>query len=258
MKFSFINVIQALLIFTLGGWIAGVCVEAADADQTILAAIFDKTAFQTAFSAAIGGSICALILAWFSRGPWAWPCAIGIAPVLMVFVCVTYFLLWPYDGHGRSGLHKTVMAFLAAYWLRLLPISIAVTTSTVGVLRSFGGDRSWKNSFGFWGVAIFSLIVSSLMVVMVDRDNGEVDSTPFSRSCCSTAYGVFVKKVGVSYAIHQSEMYCEASCPEISDCLDQCMLKKEGCLQDRHLEEEACKQAHRDCTWSCPSDPVAK
>lgn len=245
---------QVLLIFSIGGWFAGVCVEASNVDQSIWSAFVHPTSFRTALAACVGGFFCAILIAWSARGRFAWLWAIGLAPVLMVTISLTYFIFWPYDGHGRDGVHKTVVVLLGAYWFRLLPVAIAATTTAVGAIRAFWHDRGWRSSIGYLSVSGACLVLVSGMLAMVERENDHPVSTPYSRQCCEAAYKVFVKKVGVSYAIHESEMYCEAPCPEISVCLEHCMETKERCLQESHQVEDSCKQEHRECTWSCPSE----
>ena len=254
MKISIANIMQALLIFSIGGWFAGVCVEASNADSSIFAAFVSPTSFQAALAACLGGSFCAVLMAWTARGKWAWLWSIVLAPVLMISISLTYFFLWPYDGHGRTGVHKTVMILLGTYWYRLLPVAIAVTTTTVAAIRAFWHDKGWRSSTGYLGVSAMCLLSVSVMLSMVERHRAQPESTPYSKQCCEAAYQVFVKKVGVSYAIHESEMYCEAPCTEISACLESCMQIKEDCLQESHQEDDACKQGHRECTWSCPTN----
>ena len=163
---------------------------------------------------------------------------------------VSYFLIWPYDAHGRGAVHKTVLAILASY-----PVPIFGIGGLLGL-----GASSWirptQSHERLWIDFVLPIFIAGgLFGIVSSMQKGEkVEEPPAdiqTLECCSVAYQAFVKKVGVSYAIFEAEKYCEAKCTMVVNCLDRCVGIRKSCAE----ENKACKDAYRRCVLACPPPP---
>ncbi len=239
---------QVVFLGTLGGWLGGVCINASGG---FISAIQDLAPYK----AALVGMLSTLILSW----PWVWSMrkpgwwlSGGVLGVLAsVLAVLLFFLLWPYEAHGRESVHKTVLTILGSY-----PIPVFGIGALTGIFASSfirptqDGEHLWVD----WVLPVFILGGFASVVGTVQPLSQETTTVeqlaPEEVECCGMAYQAFVKKVGVSYAIFEAEKYCEVECPHVTACLDECNGLKETCVGP----EVTCKDTHRACVLNCPND----
>ena len=238
--------VQLVLIGAIGGWLGGVCINAS---QGLLAGVMSYNALQ----AALVGTLSTAILAF----PWVWTMKrrgwlvtggiFGIIASLLALVM--FFLFWPYDGHGRDAIHKTVLTMIYSY-----PVPFFGIGSLMGVYASSWirptqeGEHLWVDWIlpGLILVGLGSIVNNAAP----PEKAPEKELTADDVECCKMAYQAFVQKVGVSFAVFEAEKYCEVKCPIVTSCLDVCMETKDSCTSG----ETACKDSHRACVLACPID----
>lgn len=239
---------QLLLLGAVGGWLGGVCINASGG---FVAALQDWASYKAALVGLL--SILTLSLPWVwtmkQRAWWFSGGAFGVATSILAVLL--YFLLWPYDGHGRTEIHKTVITILGAY-----PIPVFGIGGLTGVFASSwirptqDGEHLWVD----WVLPFFIAggFISVIGTVQPLKDDSpKVDELSAEElECCRMAYRAFVKKVGVSFAVFEAEKYCEVECPLVNECLSECSTLKDACASD----EVTCKDQHRNCVLSCPKD----
>ena len=251
-------IVQILVLGFLGGWLGGVCINASDG---ILAAMQSITPLKAALVGLL--STLSLSIPWavlqhmifvlfpkirIMRKPYWWLSGAMFGVMASVMAVLYYFLLWPYDGHGRMGIHKTVVTIVGVY-----PIPVFGIGGLTGIFAS-SWIRPTQEGEQFWldwllPLAILAGMFSILgTVAPLENDEPEQQLSPEEIQCCQMAFQAFVKKVGVSYAVFETEKYCEVECPLVNECLDRCNTFKETCS----LDEGVCKSQHRECVLSCP------
>ena len=240
-------VAQIVLFGAIGGWLGGVCINAsgglivaAQTEAPLKAALVGILAFLT-LSLPWGWSMKQRAW-WFTGG------AFGVTASILAVLF--YFLLWPYEGHGRDGVYKTVLMIVASYPIPVFGIGGLMGVFTSSWIRpTQDGEHLWVD----WvlPVAILGGLLSIMGTVRPLADNEpKRELTIEEAQCCGMAYRAFVKKVGVSYAIFEAEKYCEVQCDLVSECLDVCGEQKNACRSD----ETTCKDAHRECVLACPTN----
>jgi hypothetical protein len=235
--------IQLMIIGAIGGWLAGACINA---DDGLLVALIRWDSARGSLVGLIAFSL--LIFPWlFSvrrRCWWSYGLFFG---VLAGFLAVlTYFLIWPYEAHGRENIHKTVAAILVSYPLPVFGI---------GGLMGLGAStwiRPSPEYTRFWSSLILPFMICiGVFFILHSSEKEEVQAPPADAQtleCCAVAYQAFVDKVGVSYAIFEAEKYCSAKCTNVVDCLNQCASIRALCP----IQNKACKDSYRRCVLACP------
>ena len=243
---------QLMIVGTLGGWLAGACINASEG---ILAGLIHINAFK---GMSVGLVSCVLLMFPWSlslrqKGWWASGVLFGV--LASVLAVTGYFLIWPYEAHGRSAVHKTVLAVVASYPIPVFGIGglLGLGAST-WIRPSLPQDRIWSV---FVIPCIVVLGLSGIVWSMQKEEEAPVRADIQTLECCFVAYQAFVKKVGVSYAIFEAEKYCQeqlgpqAKCTAVEDCLDSCAHVRKACPE----ENKACKDAYRKCVLACPPPP---
>ena len=240
--------IQLVLLGAFGGWLGGVCINASGG---FITAIQDWAPYKAALVGLMSTLLLGLPWVWTmkQRGWWLSGAIFGV--LASIVAVLFFFLIWPYDGHGREGVHKTVVTILGSY-----PIPVFGIGGLTGIFASSfirptqDGEHVWVD----WVLPV--LILSGFASVVGTVQPLEKETTTADQlsadelECCKLAYRAFVKKVGVSFAVFEAEKYCEVECPLVNECLDACAGLKLECNAD----EVTCKDQHRACVLSCPQD----
>jgi hypothetical protein len=240
--------IQLMIIGAIGGWLAGACVNSSEG---VLLGLMHINSFKGML---VGLLACAILMfPWeysLHRKTW-WASGIFFGVLASLFAVLGFFLMWPYEAHGRTDVHKTVLAILASYPYQIFGI---------GALLGLGGS-SWVRPTQIhermWIDIILPLLIAvGLLTILISMQPKIEESTEntedlYALECCSKAYQAFVKKVGVSYAIFEAEKYCEVKCTSVVSCLDQCGVLRKNCA----TVDRACKDAYRACVLACPPPP---
>ena len=211
---------------------------------------------------------------------------------------VTYFLIWPYEGHGRERVFTTVVAMLVSYPALFIGLACCIGCVVNAIIRdqehravhrhnlriqqrrqssesastaemddsSDDGLREVIDEFieevlphhsRYWPYAHIGVLIMALgaaaMLIWSHRPPEKSVSVMSGRDqeCCRQAYKAFITKVGVSYAIFESERFCDTSCNNVSECLQGCKEMRETCVSVKP-GEESCKQTYRNCVLACP------
>ena len=240
--------IQLVLLGAFGGWLGGVCINASGG---FITAIQDWAPYKAAFVGLMSTFLIGFPWVWTMRQR-AWWLSGGFFGVLAsIFAVLLFFLIWPYDGHGRDGVHKTVLTILGSY-----PIPVFGIGGLTGVFASSWirptqeGERLWVD----W-VLPFAIVGGFVSVVGTVKPLDSQHETPVELSedeleCCKLAYRAFVQKVGVSFAVFEAEKYCEVDCPLVNECLSVCSALKLECS----MGDVTCKDQHRACVLACPKE----
>ena len=240
-------ILQLVILGALGGWLGGVCVNASGGFMTAIQSI-------APLKAALVGLLSTLFLSW----PWVWSMRKrawwftggGFGVVASIIAVILFFLIWPYDAHGRVGWYKTVLTIIGSY-----PIPVFGIGGLTGVFAS-SWIRPTQDGEHLWVDWVLPVLILGGLVSVVGTVQPLTDSKPKKElteaelTCCTMAYRAFVKKVGVSFAVFEAEKYCEVECPLVNECLSECSLLKDACRSD----EVTCKEEHRECVLSCPKD----
>ena len=253
-------VLKLVLLGAIGGWLGGACVN-------VSGGILEGLTHVNAFKSGLVGAISNLLLAF----PWVlsinyverlsqrlerpfvkWSSDLiggGFGVLSSIFAVGLFFLLWPYEAHGRSGAYKTVMAIIGTN-----PGSLFGVGGLVGIYAS-SWIRPTQEELFWWMDILLPLGILGGLVGIVSANSTEttepevVEMSAEGKECCTLAYKAFVEKVGVSYAIFEAEKYCEIPCPIVSTCVDGCSKNRESCGSERR----SCKDDYRACVLSCPS-----
>ena len=239
---------QLVLLGAFGGWLGGVCINASGG---FITAIQDWAPYKAALVGLLSTLFLGIPWVWTMRQR-AWWFSGGVFGVsASILAVLLFFLIWPYDGHGREGVHKTVLTILGAY-----PIPVFGIGGLTGVFASSWirptqeGERLWVD----W-VLPFVILGGFVSVVgtvqpLEREEEVSVELSADDLECCKIAYRAFVQKVGVSFAVFEAEKYCEVDCPLVNECLSVCSELKLECNSD----DVTCKDQHRACVLACPTD----
>lgn len=240
--------VQLILLGAFGGWLGGVCINASGG---FITAIQDWAPYKAALVGLMSTLLLGFPWVWTmkQRGWWLSGAIFGVCASILAVLF--FFLIWPYDGHGREGIHKTVLTILGAY-----PIPVFGIGGLTGIFASSfirptqDGEHVWVD----WVLPLlilggFASVVGT--VQPLEKETTTADQLSADElECCKLAYRAFVKKVGVSFAVFEAEKYCEVECPLVNECLDVCSALKLECDSD----EVTCKDQHRACVLSCPKE----
>ena len=211
---------------------------------------------------------------------------------------VTYFMIWPYDGHGRERVFTTVAAMLVSYPALFIGLACCIGCVVNAIIRdqehravrrhnhrvqrrresvgltntadqddpSEEGLREVIDEFveeliphhsRYWPYAHIGVLIMALggAAILIWSHRPPEKSAPVmsgrDQECCRQAYKAFITKVGVSYAIFESERFCDTSCSNVSACLQECKAMRETCVSVKP-SEDSCKQSYRNCVLACP------
>ena len=241
-------IFQIVLLGAFGGWLGGVCINASGG---FVSAIQNWAPYKAAWVGFVATLILSYPWVWTmkQRGWWLSGAVFGV--VASILAVLFYFLFWPYDGHGREDVHKTVFMILASYPIPVFGIGGLTGIFTSSWIRpTQDGERLWVDLvLPFFIVGGFVSVLGT--VQPLEDESVTADSlSPDELECCRVAYRAFVKKVGVSFAVFEAEKYCEVECPLVNECLSACSTLKNACASD----DVTCKDQHRSCVLSCPNE----
>jgi hypothetical protein len=240
-------VLQIVLFGAVGGWLGGVCINASGG---LIVAAQTAAPLKSALVGVLAFLTLALPWGWSMKQPRWWFLGGAFGVTASILAVLFYFLLWPYEGHGRAGVWKTVLMIVGSYPIPVFGIGGLMGVFTSSWIRpTQDGEHLWVD----WVLpfVIFGGLLSIVGTVnpLID-DEPQVELTVEEKECCALAYRAFVKKVGVSYAIFEAEKYCEVQCDLVSECLDVCTEEKVAC----QANDTKCKDDHRECVLACPKD----
>ena len=241
---SKITIAKLIVLGAIGGWLGGVCINTLG---TLIAGLTNINSLKGSLVGIVSMMILSIPWGWSinSKDWWFWGGNYGY--LCSILTVLLYFLIWPYDGHGRGDIHKTVLAIVAAY-----PLPVFGIGGLTGVYAS-AWLRPQKPESLLFRIAFPLVILGGLATIigasMPEEVKPKPKASPEQLECCKLAYQAFVEKVGVSYAIYKAEEYCETQCEEVNNCLNHCMDTKEQCSKDANQ----CKEEHRACVLSCPN-----
>ena len=178
--------VQLMIVGTLGGWLAGACINASEG---ILAGLIHRNAFK---GMSVGLLSCVLLMIPWSlslrlKGWWASGVFFGV--LASVLAVTGYFLIWPYEAHGRAAVHKTVLAVIASYPVPVFGIGglLGLGAST-WIRPSSAQYRVWSN----FVIPIFVLSGLSGIVWSMQKEEEEpVRADIQTLECCFVAYQAF-------------------------------------------------------------------
>ena len=119
---------QIILLGALGGWLGGVCINITDDPVGLVPTMLSESPMRAGLVGLL--STLSLSLIWsvlqhivfmvvpkkrLSYNPYWWVSGAMFGILASVVAVLYFFLLWPYDGHGRMGMHKTVVTILGVY-----------------------------------------------------------------------------------------------------------------------------------------------
>jgi hypothetical protein len=240
--------LQLLVLGALGGWLGGVCINASGG---FISAIQDWAPYKAALVGLMSTLLLGFPWVWTMRQRGWWLSGAVFGVIASILAVLFFFLIWPYDGHGRDGVHKTVLTILGSY-----PIPVFGIGGLTGIFASSfirptqDGEHLWVDwVLPFLIVGGFVSVVGT--VQPLEKETVTADQLSADElECCKVAYRAFVKKVGVSFAVFEAEKYCEVECPLVNECLSTCAALKLECSAD----EITCKDQHRACVLSCPKE----
>jgi hypothetical protein len=117
-----VRLLRVLVVFALGGWIAGGLVVATNADTSVVGGLTGVYAFRSALAGLAGGVVWGPLMGW-ARLRGYFGAVIGLVAGLTSLYL--FFFLWPPSLQaGRLDAWKTAGLFVSVYWRYLIPVSV--------------------------------------------------------------------------------------------------------------------------------------
>ena len=247
-------VIQLMVIGCIGGWLEGACINSSDG---ILMGLIHHNSLKAMLVGILSCTILAFPwnLSMDRRGWWATGIFFGVLASL--FGLLGYFLIWPYEGHGRTGVYKTVLALVASYPEHIFGIGGLLGLGASSWIRPTQSHERLRMDFILPVFIVGGLLGLTISLYKVDVQEVQQDprDVELEKECCSIAYQAFVEKVGVSYASFEAMRYCrdklgpQVTCIVVDDCLEQCAVIRKNCA----VEDKVCKDTYYKCILACPA-----